>query len=280
LTGSLERLIYFYFRQTYAFATFLVSLNRQTDESGLLFYFVPFLELMRHYQVRSSIDNPSIRVLDDNDLVEIKYTLQGQKGELYHVSVYGSHDNFSKPLISVTGDVGSGIEVGGGKTILWQPKTELVSFTGNISFEIKAELSAAPITNPTTLKSIYRRGKTFDFSWNGGAKQEVFQVQLLKGGLRKRDIDTVTIQNIYNNKLYWRISGDLRKGYDYQIKIASADRSNVQEQSAAFTIKPRFPLVIKCLPLAAGLVAGVLILSSGSSGEPSQLPEPPAAPTR
>jgi hypothetical protein len=225
-----------------------------------------------------SIINQSARVLDDGDLVEIKYTLQGQKGEVYDVSVYGSHDDFAKPLISVTGDVGSGIETGAERTISWQPKTELVKFAGQISFEIKAELSAAPIliTSPNTQNSVFKRGKEIKVSWNGGAKQENFQVQLLKSGIDKFDIDTVTIQNIYNNNLSWKIPGKLRKGDDYQIRITSVDRSNVHKQSPAFTIKPRLPLAIKIVPLAAGLITAAILLRPERPLE--QLPGPPTAP--
>jgi hypothetical protein len=221
-----------------------------------------------------SIVNQRARVLDDNDLVEIKYALQGQKGEVYDVSVYGSHDKFAKPLISVTGDVGSGIEVGAEKTILWQPKTELESFKGSIIFEIKAELSAAPvsITNPNA-SSVLKRGTTLNLSWNGGAKQEVFLVQLLKNGIEKSNVDTVRNQNVYNNKFSWKVPADLRKGYDYQIKLTSTDRSNVYKQSPSFTIKPKLPLAVKGLPIAAGLAVGAYIIFKNKP-----LPGPPNAP--
>lgn len=225
-----------------------------------------------------SISNQSARVLEDNDLVEIKYTLLGQKGEIYNVSVSGSHDNFSKPLISVTGDVGSGIETGGEKTILWQPKTELESFNGRISFEINAELISTPIliTTPNTSNNTYKRGKKLDVSWHGGAKQEIFYVQLLKDGIEKFTLDTLTITNIYNNKLNWQIPGNVRKGDDYQIRITSADRSNVYKQSSSFTIRPRIRLVYKLIPLVAGLVTAAIILRPERPLKP--LPGPPSAP--
>jgi hypothetical protein len=224
-----------------------------------------------------TILNQRARVLDDNDLVEIKYTLQGKKGEVYQVSVSSSHDNFAKPLISVTGDIGSGIETGGERTILWQPKTELEKFTGKISFEIKAELRAAPIliTLPNTVNSEFRRGKTLHIAWNGGAKQEVFYVQLLKDGIEKLNIDTVTIKNIYDNKLAWKIPAKVRKGFDYQIQITSADRNNVFKQSSSFAIKPKIPLAYKCI--AGGIIIAALILIPPPP-PPEWLPSPPAAP--
>lgn len=244
------------------------------------FIMVLFGGLYSMMGVAQGIINQSAQVIDDNDLVEIKYTLQGQKGEVYNVSVYSSHDDFTKPLISVTGDVGSGIEVGGERTILWQPKNELESFKGKISFEIKAELNSAPIviTIPNASNSIFKKGKTLDVSWNGGAKQEIFYVQLLKDGIEKLIIDTVTINTISNNKISWEIPGSVRKGDDYQIRITSADRINVYKHSSSFTIKPRVPLVLKCIPIAAGLIAAVIYLIDNPPPPLEPLPGPPTEP--
>ncbi len=74
--------------------------------------------------------------------------VEGQSGDTYTVVIYPSNNNFKNALMRVSGDVGKGVTQGTGKRVTWDAKAELVSFKGEITFEIQAEVVAALSFSP------------------------------------------------------------------------------------------------------------------------------------
>ncbi|MBS1543410.1 MAG: hypothetical protein JST14_07235 [Bacteroidetes bacterium] len=204
------------------------------------------------------------------DKIIISYDLvQGAPGEKYNVSIYGSFDNFASPLQKVTGDVGHGIMGGPGKKVIWDGKTELKGFKGELTFEIRAEVvSALSFRNAAPSA---KRGKIMPVQWRGGSAKEV-KVELIKDGV------VTHLATTSNNGNYdWAVSAKQKTGSGYQLMITCGEESAT---SPPFAIKPKVPTMIKLIPLVAvAAVAGLAGGGGGSTGNNpptnQNLPSPP-----
>src|SRR5688572_22162040 len=132
------------------------------------------------------IENIRAEVFGEGEKVVITYDITGAaQGQKFKITVYGSHNNFTAPLTLVTGDVGRDREISGGpnKRIEWSAKSELKDFSGDVTFEVRAEVSAAAffIQQPSLGKKL-KRGKTADITWQGGTPGENVRLDLLREG--------------------------------------------------------------------------------------------------
>jgi hypothetical protein len=164
---------------------------------------------------------------------------------------------------------------GYGKRIEWEAKSELKEFDGDITFEIRAQVIAAPlkVIGPS-IGASHRRGKSMDIQWKGGRPGELVKLELLKGGSMVANIGEIS-----NNSSYaWTIPKSISSGSDYQVKLST---SGTVITSDNFKIKKRTPLIVKVLPvLAVGAGVYVLLSAGGNEQEPgpvggSDLPSPP-----
>src|SRR5688572_23241910 len=132
------------------------------------------------------IENIRAEVFGEGEKVVITYDITGAaQGQKFKISIYGSHNNFSAPLALVSGDVGRDREIPGGpnKRIEWSAKSELKDFSGDITFEVRAEIVVATffVQHPG-LGAKVKRGKTAEIAWTGGTPGENVRLDLLKGG--------------------------------------------------------------------------------------------------
>jgi hypothetical protein len=220
------------------------------------------------------IENIKAEVFGEGEKVVITYDINdAPAGQKFKVTVYGSHNNYASPLTLVTGDVGRDREIAGGanKRIEWSAKSELKDFTGDVTFEVRAEIVAANfLVQSPALGSKVKRGKTAEIVWQGGRPGENVRLDLLKGGAVVSQIASTQNSQRYS----WPIQKSVNKGTDYQIRISGESGSAM---SGNFGIKSKTPFIVKALPfLAAGGVAYLLFSGGGGGGGKSnELPAPP-----
>ena len=91
-----------------------------------------------------TVKNVQARV--EGNKVYVNYDLiASSDGQKFNVELRSSIDNFSKPLVDVTGDVGPDQEAGLGKTIIWNAISEMGNFSGSVTFEVTSLLTFSPL---------------------------------------------------------------------------------------------------------------------------------------
>jgi hypothetical protein len=235
---------------------------------------LPFLLLLVSTSLAAQrIENIKAEVFGEGEKVVITYDITGAaQGQKFKVSVYGSHNNFTAPLTLVTGDVGRDREISGGpnKRVEWSAKSELKDFSGDVTFEVRAEVSAAAffIQQPT-LGGKLKRGKTADITWQGGTPGENVRLDLLKDGTVIAQIASTQNSQRYS----WPVPKSLDKGKGYQVRL-SGESGTVS--SGNFSVKSKTPFIVKVLPFIAVGVAGYFIYDLLSQPDPvEELPPPP-----
>jgi len=208
--------------------------------------------------------------------VSITYDLVGgNSDQKYVVSLFGSHDNYTKPLMSVSGDIGQEISPGNSKSIEWNAQVDLSEYKGSITFRVRAEpiaLAYSFVDEP----SGYRRGKTGEIQWQGGSASDNVTIELLRNGS--------VVQQVFNNRnsgnTNWSVSQDMEKGTGYQFRLRSSNGQAITGNT--FAVKSKVPLALKIVPVL--VVGGVAAALLGGGGDPdpgtsgNDLPVAPAAP--
>lgn len=219
-----------------------------------------------------SIENVVATVREN--LITVEYDFNpGSETSRYKIQLFTSHNNFAAPLALVSGAVGE-VEGGGRKTITWAARSELVNYSGDLSFEVRGEpiVAVKPLSfaSPVTGASV-KRGKNLSITWIGGAKGESVQLKLMQDGAVKQDLG----KQPNTGSLDWSVPKKTPKG-TYQVSIASATGNAM---SMPFKIKPKTGAFIKIFPvILAG--AAVYFLIGGNDGPESpptdtKLPTPP-----
>lgn len=179
--------------------------------------------------------------------VIITYDLLSGTEHNYYISVFSSHNNYTNPLKSVTGDVGEEISPGSGKIITWEARQELGDYKGNISFKIKARF--VPIIEFANISYYFRRGKSYQINWRIGTSQDHIQFQLYKGDELVYDLGQIPNTGSWN----WQIPINQYTGKGFRIKAIALNKT---AYSADFRIWPKTPRILINLPIAIGV--GVL----------------------
>ena len=187
---------------------------------------------------------------------DLRFTDANQK---FKIVLYSSQDNYSEPLLLVTGDTGENVLPGKVKRVVWDAKSVLPEyFDGDIRIKIKASKIAPPklVFEPLALKT-YKRGRTISMKWTGGYSTDQVIIELYK----EKAFNLLVADKMNNTATYeWKMPKSV-KGRNYTLRITNAARPDEQAESQAFRVKPSVPLLVKILPiLAAG---GIIALSSG-----------------
>jgi hypothetical protein len=190
------------------------------------------------------------------DYVSIQYDLAGEiPGQVFEVALYSSHNDYSQPLKQVRGEVGPDITPGRQKAIEWGAQKELTRFTGDVTFEVRANLTFSPIAiGYPAVESVFRRGHAYKLQWKGGLAGEKLRLELIRDGFPNQVIDNVPNTGNYT----WRVAEETPIAENYRLKI-TAQSNNVlnTKTSDLFAIKRRIPLVAKFIP------AGILLGAAG-----------------
>ncbi len=216
-----------------------------------------------------SIENVKASFADGK--VTITYDLlRSSSSQTYFIEVLGSHNNYSSPLKTVSGDVGSNVKGGAGKKIVWDVKADLITYKGEITFRVKGNPVAAWVFKTPTEGGSIRRGKSTTIQWEGGSPQQAVTVELYKGNEK---IETLAQSNT-GTSYTWLVPKDFEKG-KYTIKLSSGGQNIT---SGTFAVKAKIPLLLKVLPVAiiGGLAAA--LAGGGGGGETPTASDLPAAP--
>ncbi|HYC86054.1 MAG TPA: Ser-Thr-rich GPI-anchored membrane family protein [Chryseosolibacter sp.] len=188
----------------------------------------------------------------DGDKVTIRYDLKYEDAtQQFAVSFYSSHDNYTHPLRSLTGDYGNNIFPGKGKQVVWDVKSELpANFDQEVNIRIrftKVEKPRPKLAMSPFQKTSFRKGKTVDFTWSGGASGEKITIELLKNG----EVESTIAEGHANSHTFsWIIPKKRRSGKGYIVRISNAANTAEFAMSEPFAIKATVPLGVKLLPLA------------------------------
>lgn len=94
----------------------------------------------------------NVKFTQSGNQIIITYDITGsQPGQIFdNVQVYSSLDNFSSPLRSVKGDIGT-VTAGAGKRITWDVLSDRESLSTSISFEVRATPRASKAAAPASV---------------------------------------------------------------------------------------------------------------------------------
>jgi len=214
------------------------------------------------------LENIRAEAINGGERVIITYDLTGPNADQkYKVAVFSSHNNYSTPLSQISGDVND-VTPGTGKRIEWNARGEMVEYTGDVTFELRADLIAVPLT--VKAPSSAKLGKTVTINYSGIAPGENVKLDLIKGSVVVNQIGNTSDPSKYT----WSVPFDVAKGSDYQIRLTSGTRTTT---SGSFAIKPKIKRIYYIIP-AAVVVVGVVVLVA-LKPKNDDLPTPPELPS-
>lgn len=216
--------------------------------------------------VAQEISDFSYKLIGDK--IEITYSLSGEPSDRYEVNLFNSLDDFNSPLSLVQGDVGMDVVPGDHKTILWDAKTELGEFEGDLSLKLKAKFIpflVFTIENGAKIK----RAKEQIISWNGSSDAKNIKLELYLGNVKISNLGKSETGAQFN----WAIPKDLELGNNYSIKALGGGRVSSSEP---FTITRKIPLFLWAVPvLVIGGAVAIIVSSSGKTTEENKnIPDP------
>ena len=218
------------------------------------------------------ISNINASLLNEKT-VRVSYDLEGEvPGQMFSVNLFSSTNQFNLPLEFVDGYVGENVEAGINRFIDWDIERELVAYEGELSFEVRAELTFTPISMVFPETNSITRGKQQLITWKGTNTRERVDIQLLKDGHK-----VGTIANTVNDGQFeWEVPYSVKPGNGYTVKISSTSSSQT-DTGSEFKIHRRIPLLVKIVPFV--IVTPVVIKLSEEPDRPPQfLPKPPSTP--
>ncbi|MEJ0029238.1 MAG: Ser-Thr-rich GPI-anchored membrane family protein [Bacteroidota bacterium] len=214
------------------------------------------------------LENIRAEAVNGGEQVIITYDISGASADQkYNVRVYSSHNTYTSPLVQVTGDLND-VVPGTGKRIIWNAKAEMVEYSGDVTFELQADVVTAQITvgKPSSVK----KGKTITINYSGVNPGETVKLDLIKGGVVVNQIGTSTDPRKYS----WSVPVDVDKGSDYQIKATAGARTAT---SSPFSVKAKTKAIVYIIPavVVVGVVVFLVTKSGGGGGKSKDLPNPP-----
>ena len=211
--------------------------------------------------------------LMNESTVRVAYDLEGEvSGQLFTVKLFNSANEFNWPLEYVDGYVGERVEAGINKFIDWDISRELVAYGGELTFEVRAELTFTPISVVFPEKEKIARGKQHVISWEGTNSNDHVDIQLYRDGKK-----VANITNTINDGNYqWEVPYSTKPGKGYTVKISSTSSSQTNT-GEEFTINRKIPLLVKLIPLAV-ITPIVIYLTDEEPQGPTILPAPPNRP--
>jgi hypothetical protein len=218
------------------------------------------------------VENVKAEVIGEGEKVIITYDLIGAgENQKFKVQLYGSHNNYAAPLSLVTGDVGRDRDLtpGPNKRIEWSAKSELKDFSGDVTFEVRADLVAAAFVmqNPSGGTKV-KRGKTLQISWQGGTPGENVRLDLMQGGSVVSQIASTRNSQSYT----WAVPKSTAKASNYQVRLSGESGSVT---SGNFTVKSKSKVALIVLPIVAVGVLVAVLVSGDKPPTSNDLPVPP-----
>ncbi|MFM9840458.1 MAG: Ser-Thr-rich GPI-anchored membrane family protein [Cyclobacteriaceae bacterium] len=198
------------------------------------------------------------------DKVVVHYNLDdANPTRQYLVNLFSSKDNFTSPLMRVTGDVGTEVNSGADRKITWDVTKELGEFKGNLSFEVRGRIFV-PFVRLTDFDEgkVFKRGKNYPITWSSGNKGGQVNIELYND----RQERVWGESNLPNSERFDWYVPSVSKGSGYRLKFTNTKDRNEIQYSQPFAIKPKVPMLLKAVAIAAA-GGGIFILTSGKKTE-------------
>ncbi|MDZ7605807.1 MAG: hypothetical protein U5K79_09525 [Cyclobacteriaceae bacterium] len=214
----------------------------------------------------------SITMTQENGRLGLEYDfVQNDSNVPYELYLYSSHDNFTKPLQMVSGDIGKNVYPGLNKKIIWEGARELGNFKGEVILKIKGSVYKPFVTYVNVPDRLtIKRGSIYTFEWSYDKKPEKLMLKILRNGVPVAD--SKIIDNL--GKYVWSVPKNIPPGKGYSLQLSDTENLIREESSHAFRIKRKVPLGFIAVPAALiGSAAVILFLPE------NVIPEPPSAPT-
>ena len=213
------------------------------------------------------LENIHAEAINGGEQVTITYDLTAaSSSQKYKVAVYSSHNNYASPLTQISGDVND-VTPGTGKRIIWNARVEMVEYSGDVTFELRADPVAMALTvkTPTSVK----KGKSATINYEGVAAGENVKLELIKSGVVVNQVGNTSDPSKYT----WTVPADIEKASDYQIRLTAGNRTAT---SGSFPIKAKTKPIFYIIPAAVVVGLVVILATKGGGGKKSKdLPSPP-----
>ena len=211
------------------------------------------------------LENIRAEAVNSGDRVIITYDISGPAGKKYQVKVYSSHNNYTTPLSMVSGDVNE-VTAGTGKRIEWNARGEMVEYSGDIIFELRADPVAANLS--VKAPSGAKKGKTTTITFDGAPAGQNVRLDLIKSGVVINQIGNTTDGGRY----VWTVPSDVAKGSDYQVRITTGSQTAT---SGSFSIKSKTSPLVYIIPGVVVVGVVVFLVTQKKDKGPEDLPAPP-----
>ena len=240
---------------------------------GLKLCFLFILLACASYAQR--IDNLTTVLAGEN--IEITFDLiDDAGGQTFDVQLFSSHNNYTTPLLYVSGDIGEEVSPGTGKKVIWEAKKELGNYKGEIYLEIRGIVTPpfVRILTPNAADK-FKPGKTTEIRWDSDVTGNI-RIDLYEG--RNRISTIATTQN--TGRFNWTLSKKLSKGDNYRLVFTSDSKPGKRVDSKQFVVAKGIPiwLVVAGVAVVGGIV-GVIVSGGeepppGGGDETNDIPDP------
>lgn len=205
----------------------------------------------------------SIRKVElDGEKINVHYDLiDTTAGRTYTINLYSSIDNFTTPLLKVSGAMGLEVKPGMNQKIIWNAKEEIGDFEGRVGLEVRGKVYVPFIRlKGFEDQSMRRRGVKFDVLWTGGRVSSLLNFELFRNGKFVAAPQTNIAASLGKTEI--TIPKSIRPGKNYQFKITDSKNKDDIVFTSSFKIKARYPAWTKII-LLGGLGAAVYFITSG-----------------
>ena len=205
--------------------------------------------------------------------VVVNYTFaKGTPDENYELYLYGSHDNFTRPMQQTIGDIGKNIRPGGQKIIYWDANRELGNFKGDLILKVQGGKYTPFVSYENTPPDLkIKRGSYYTFEWKHDKTPEKILLNILRNNVPVQE--SVLMDN--TGKFMWSVPTNQKAGGGYQVEIIDTNNHLRRETSENFVVRRKIPLGLKLLPL---VIVGGTALVLTSDTDAGGIPDPPPPP--
>ena len=168
----------------------------------------------------------------NGDIIEVTFDLIDVKGgQTFDLQLFSSHNNFSSPLLNVSGDVGEEVISGKGKRIVWEAKKELGEYKGEIYLEVRG-IVTPPFVRVLSPKEgdKFKPGKEIDISWDTSISGDKMNIDLFRDGGKVSTME----RSISNGK--FELDKDIAKGGGYYLVFSHPSKPGRKVESQQFVV--------------------------------------------
>ena len=209
-----------------------------------------------------SVDNIQLNFRGDS--LYIQYDLVDSLNDSYSFQVFASHDNFSKPVKLLKGDIEE-VSPGKNKLIKWDLSTELKEFNGSLAIELRGFLDSKPLKFIDPVGKV-KKGKSITIKWEGGKPLNGYTLAWKSNGVVMNE------QEIQQSRsILFTVPKSFSPG-KYELLLSTAD-GNQPAITHPIMVKRKVPLGLTFSPVGAALIGGLIIAL-----QPEPLPPLPTPP--